>query len=139
MPIQTPSEPKVYTSVYSNFKGVDFTTDATKVFKRRSPDALNMLPDDGGVPYKRTGWKVEYNPLDAEQKVKIREMWSFDYGGQSHILYAKGNGIYNGLGDNTAALITLSDPASDVVGFFFNAISGGAFYILADNGVCALL
>lgn len=133
MPIQTPSEPKVYTSVYSNFKGVDFTTDATKVFKRRSPDALNMLPDDGGVPYKRTGWKVEYNPLDAEQKAKIREMWSFDYGGQSHILYAKGNGIYNGLGDNTMALITLSDPASDVVGFFFNAISGGAFYILADN------
>lgn len=132
MPIQTPSEPKVYTSVYSNFKGVDFTTDATQVFKRRSPDALNMLPDDGGVPYKRTGWKVEYNPESVEQQGKIRDMWSFDYGGQSHILYAKGNGIYNGLGDNTTALITLSDSA-DVVGFFFNAISGGAFYILADN------
>lgn len=133
MPLQTPSEPKVYTSVYTNFKGVDFTNDPTQVFKRRSPDALNMIPDDGGVPYKRTGWKVEYSPTTEAEKKEIRSMWSFDYGGQSHILYAKGNGIYNGLGDNGEALITLSSATSDVVGFFFNAISGGAFYILADN------
>ena len=132
MPLEMPSEPKVYTSVYSNFKGVDFTSDSTKVFKRRSPDALNMIPDDGGVPYKRTGWRVEYTPPKG-QEGKVRDMWSFDYGGQSHVLYAKGAGIYNGLGDNTEALITLNDSTSDVVGFFFNAISGGAFYILADN------
>ena len=30
MPLQTPSEPKRYTTVYSDFRGVDFTNDQTK-------------------------------------------------------------------------------------------------------------
>lgn len=90
MPLQTPEEPKVYTTVYKNFKGVDFTADQARVYNRRSPDAVNILPDDGGIPYKRTGWKKEYVSTEKKQ---IREMWSFEYGGKGHFLYTKGSGV----------------------------------------------
>ncbi|MFQ7472930.1 MAG: hypothetical protein ACLRLX_01835, partial [Anaerovoracaceae bacterium] len=133
MALPAPEEAKIYTSVYNNFKGVDFTNDPTQVYKRRSPSALNMIPDDGGIPYKRTGWRVEYNPLNEIDEKEITDMWAFDYADESHILYVKNGSVYNGLGDNTKALITMKNKECDVVGIFFNAISGGAFYILADN------
>ena len=43
MPIDVPAPQKVYTTVYDNFKGVDYTSDATNVWKRRSPSAINMV------------------------------------------------------------------------------------------------
>lgn len=45
------------TLVYEKFNGVDFTTDPTLVNRRRSPDGLNMISDNGGNPVKRKGWK----------------------------------------------------------------------------------
>lgn len=59
MPVPVPKEDKVYTTVYDNFKGVDFTNDASNVFRRRSPNGKNMLPDLDGRPYKRKGWKID--------------------------------------------------------------------------------
>lgn len=129
MALQTPSEDKIYTSVYTDFRGVDFTSDPTQVFKRRSPDALNMIPDEGGVPYKRSGWTTEYTAPVAE---KVKDMWSFDFGGASHVLYQRGNAIYNALSGNKA-LITLESADTEVTAVFFNAITGGVFYILADS------
>lgn len=64
MAISVPSEPKIYTTVYDNFKGVDFTNDPTNVYRRRSPDGVNMLPDLDGRPFKRTGWDVEITHND---------------------------------------------------------------------------
>lgn len=48
---------KTYTTKYDSFRGVDFTTDSSNVFKRRSPTAVNMFPDLAGNPHKRTGWE----------------------------------------------------------------------------------
>ncbi len=48
-----------YTSVYSSFVGVDFSTDPMLVDKNHSPYALNLVADDGGMPEKRparNGW-----------------------------------------------------------------------------------
>lgn len=59
MAISVPSEPKIYTTVYDNFKGVDFTNDLTNVYRRRSPTGVNMLPDLDGRPFKRPGWEAE--------------------------------------------------------------------------------
>ena len=64
MPVTVPDEPKKYTTVYENFKGVDFTNDPSNVYKRRSPGGKNMLPDLDGRPYKRKGWKIEYSAQD---------------------------------------------------------------------------
>lgn len=54
-----PSAPRINTTIYDNFRGVDFTNDATNIWKHRSPDAVNMMPDLAGRPWKRTGWKIE--------------------------------------------------------------------------------
>ena len=35
--LEAPSEPKKYTTEYRDFKGVDFTTEPSSVWKRRSP------------------------------------------------------------------------------------------------------
>lgn len=64
MPLEIPKSAKVYTTAYSDFKGVDYTNDATNVWKKRSPTGLNMSPDLDGKPYKRKGWKIEKNILD---------------------------------------------------------------------------
>ena len=57
MALEIPKNPKVYTTKYENFRGVDFTNNPTKVRYRRSPSGKNMLPDASGVPFKRHGWK----------------------------------------------------------------------------------
>lgn len=49
---------KIYTTTYSDFRGVDYTNDASNVWKRRSPTGYNMLPDESGRPFKRTGWEI---------------------------------------------------------------------------------
>ena len=58
MAIELPKAAKVYTTTYDNFKGVDFTNDATNVWRRRSPTGVNMLPDASGRPFKRDGWEI---------------------------------------------------------------------------------
>lgn len=129
MPLQTPEEPKKYTTVYNNFKGVDFTNDPATVFKRRSPYAINIIPDAGGIPYKRTGWKVDYEP---ESKEEIRNMWSFDYAEKSHLVYVRGNKILR-LGGQEDEVMSLSSDTAEITGVYFNSMAGGRFYFLADS------
>ena len=64
MALQVPKEPKIYTTKYDNFRGVDFTNDPSNVWSHRSPNAKNMTPDLSGRPWKRTGWKVEKSSQD---------------------------------------------------------------------------
>lgn len=58
MPLEVPKSAAIRTTVYDNFKGVDFTNDPTNVWTHRSPDAKNMIPDLSGRPWKRTGWEI---------------------------------------------------------------------------------
>lgn len=39
------------------FRGVDLTSGAVNVDKSRSPDAVNIMPDEDGFPIKRPGWR----------------------------------------------------------------------------------
>lgn len=64
MPISVPSSPKVLTTKYQNWRGVDYTNDPSNVWYRRSPNGLNMLPNLDGHPFKRSGWKVEFTAQD---------------------------------------------------------------------------
>lgn len=50
----------VYTQVYAAFRGVDFTNNPVNCDISRSPDAVNIIPDGGGYPSKRLGWRVLY-------------------------------------------------------------------------------
>lgn len=64
MALEIPKDPKIYTTVYDGFKGVDYTNDATNVYRKRSPSARNMKPALDGKPYKREGWHIEKTPDD---------------------------------------------------------------------------
>lgn len=48
---------ELFSRAYSQFQGVDFSTDRTQVSMTRSPDAINMISDTAGFPEKRTGWR----------------------------------------------------------------------------------
>ena len=73
MAIELPASPKVYTTKYTNFKGVDFTNDPTNVWYRRSPDAVNMLPDASGRPFKRHGWNILLSNADLCDALGVYE------------------------------------------------------------------
>lgn len=100
MPINVPDEPKVYTTVYDNFKGVDITNDASNVWKHRSPDGKNMLPNLDGKPYKRCGWDIELTAQDFRDAAGIvgdvevipDKTYYFELGGYDHLM------IFNNLG-----------------------------------------
>lgn len=42
---------------YDKFAGVDYSKDKTQIDATRSPDALNIMPDSGGLPEKRVGYR----------------------------------------------------------------------------------
>lgn len=48
----------IHTTTYGQFKGVDFSTDPSLVDPSRSPVAVNMIADTGGMPEKRMGWRT---------------------------------------------------------------------------------
>lgn len=107
MAIEVPKEPKIYTSVYDNFKGVDFTNDVTNVYRRRSPDGLNMLPDLDGRPFKRTGWEVEitaedfrtaarkYKTVATDAEVTPIRTYYFELGGHDFMMIFTTLGVFS--------------------------------------------
>lgn len=68
--MKVPSSPKLYTTIYDNLKGVDYSCDETEVAKIRTPSGLNMISDDGGNPVKRRGWRVVQD-IDCGEIFKI--------------------------------------------------------------------
>ena len=44
--------------IYSSFRGVDYSTDATNIDDSRAADMLNLIADEAGFPSKRVGWRV---------------------------------------------------------------------------------
>lgn len=241
MPLATPKEATVYTTIYSDFSGADFTTDPSLVSRKRSPSLLNMISDEGGNPKKRPGWKtvikaptedivtvydgsvrptegstyevcrlnnidktlfdieliinghkVNFNSFsktatsyvarytdpsgnlviyisrntgsnyadlflnktsDLAKSIKaisttydikiyqsaiaggVRDMWSFSYGGESHLLCLVGKSICRYEGGELIEMLQCETTASNVIGIFMDSVNGGHFYLLADNSL----
>ena len=94
MAVTVPSEEKIYTTVYDNFKGVDYTNDPSNVWRRRSPDGLNMLPDLDGRPYKRYGWKIEIPASEFGEDVKPERLHHFSLNGLEYIMIFNDKGVF---------------------------------------------
>lgn len=154
----------VYTTVYQNFAGVDFTNDASNCWYRRSPDAVNMLPDEAGNPFKRTGWTIEksaeeISTLIGKDDVSIERTAYFELGGNDYILLFTNYGLvlYNGYGmrhlseflspdkdeygDEVTTTRTWTDfstldslPNSER-SFFFEGNGEAGFYMFSSNRV----
>lgn len=162
MPITVPDSPKVLTTTYENFKGVDFTNDPSNVWYRRSPDAVNMLPDEAGRPFKRTGWEIAVSSSEiaakyaadtgntAPSEVAIRKCYYFTLHGLDHIVIFSGLGVYfyRQKEDGTDELISSLDIGSGSNlsydstvmesydrAFFFEGGGKSAFYIYGGFSV----
>lgn len=57
-PVSGSGAPEIRTTCYSQFRGVDFSTDPLLVDDSRSPYAVNLISDTGGMPEKRPGWRT---------------------------------------------------------------------------------
>lgn len=79
----------ISTTIYSKFKGVDFSTDASLVEKYRSPWAVNMIADTGGMPEKRMGWRTVY-----ELGERINGLFYGVIDGALHYLAHAGTSLY---------------------------------------------
>lgn len=82
------SSPTVYQTTYSAFRGVDFSTDPMLVDKSRSPYALNLISDSGGMPERRTGWRVLHTLTGA-----VNGLWRCEIDGTEHRLAHVGTKI----------------------------------------------
>ena len=79
----------VYAKTYRTFLGVDFSTDASLVDEKRSPDAENIISDLDGFPEKRVGWRV-LNSFDG----KINGIYTFKDKESSTLIVHAGEKIY---------------------------------------------
>lgn len=143
MPMEIPDPQKVYTTSYNNFRGVDMTNDPTNVWSHRSPDAINMMPDEAGRPIKRLGWKTEipstdfidvYNATTGETyegEFVIYFLKYFTLGGTDYIFVFSNIGLFSyDLDSGVVLLTTDSDCAeSGERSFFFEGDGTSAFYI----------
>ena len=155
MPVNVPTEPKKYTTVYENFKGVDFTNDASNVYKRRSPGGKNMMPDLDGRPYKRKGWKVEYTAQDfidaagsSATTVTPKRIHHFSLGGKEYLMMFNSIGVFYTAEDmDTVVKCQLATIEDDEIvtsafpplidGNVLEADSGRTFFF-ESNGVAGL-
>lgn len=135
---------KVYTTIYSDFKGVDYTNDASNVWKRRSPTGYNMLPDESGRPFKRTGWEIMFTNqqiLDDLNSINnsgfdectIMKLAWFELAGQDHLVIFTNRGVlfYNSDGLKDGSLDADCFTGFDRC-FFFEGNGKSAFYIYGN-------
>lgn len=85
------SKSSIRTKVYSSFRGVDFSTDPSLVDSSRSPWAPNMISDMGGMPEKRTGWRI----LTHGAGERVNGMYTAEFSGKRRVLCHIGTKLYN--------------------------------------------
>lgn len=98
-----PSAPAYKRTSYSGLLGADFSVDPSLVDKRRSPDLLNMISDNGGNPIKRKGWEIVNNSHSGE----IENIWSFYANDKRYIVFTCKTG------DDTAELICMDEDGEE--------------------------
>lgn len=64
----------------------------------------------------------------------VRDMWSFQYGGESHLICLIGKQICR-FDDEIKVLLECQTVASKVLGFFTDSTQGGTFCVICDNEI----
>jgi len=117
----------IRTTTYGNFKGVDFSTDPSLVDHYRSPWAVNVVADTGGMPEKRMGWR----PL-CQVEGPVNGLFCAVIKGVSHFLVHGGTKLYRWGGDAPVALKSglHSGPSAAVnMGGKLWILTGGEFLV----------
>lgn len=112
-------------TVYATFRGADFSTDPSLVDRTRSPLCTNIVADGGGMPQKRTGWRVLHS-LSG----RVNGLFSAAFEGETKFLAHVGTKLYT-WGDDTAPaqiLTGMPDHKSRA------AFLGGRLWIVTGGG-----
>ena len=116
------------TTVYSTFKGVDFSVDPALVDKSRSPYAPNLIADVGGMPEKRLGWRTLHT---IEQPVN--GIWHGEIKGVKSFIVHGGTKIYR-FTDTTVEVIKEGVNNAKSTAFFMREFDDtGKIYILTGK------
>lgn len=105
-PALSGSSPKVNTTIYNKFRGVDFSTDPSQIDKSRSPWAPNLVSDTGGNPEKRPGWRSLFT-VEGTVNGLFSGVVSLGEGAgdeEAYLLHA-GTGLYRWTPDGTPELL----------------------------------
>ena len=89
MKLKIPTQPSYKHTYYENLRGADFSRDRTEVNRRRSPDMVNLISDNGGNPIKRTGWRKVTTIPNAGKIEKIM-LHKEKVGSVKYVIAAKG-------------------------------------------------
>ena len=101
MKLSIPPQPTYRYTYYENLRGADFSRDRTEVNRRRSPDILNLISDNGGNPIKRRGWRTTTTIANAGKIEKIL-LHKESVGTVKYVLAAKGiYAVYDSSGTET--------------------------------------
>ena len=117
-----------HTTIYAEFRGVDFSVDASLVSKARSPYAPNLIADIGGMPEKRTGWRVLHT---LEQP--INGIWYGEINGQKTFIAHGGTKIYKFSAVNATVIKSDVNNARSTAFFMRGADDKGKIYILTGK------
>ena len=100
---------KIQQTVYSTFRGADFSTDPSLVEKYRSPLCTNIMADEGGMPEKRPGWRVLH-----EMEAGVNGLHRGSWGGASEVLFVHaGTKLYTWTEDPQTSPVLLMSGLKD--------------------------
>lgn len=128
--VTVPSQPAPSTTIYGNLKGVDYSVDASQVKPNRTPDGLNMIPDESGNPEKRKGWNPLFTTTD-----KVDNLWSFVLDGERYFLCSYGTTLQEFTDTGLVGSgYTLQDDGKKV-GFYAQTPTESAFYVFDTDKI----
>lgn len=119
------------TTVYTSFKGVDFSVDPSLVDESRSPYAPNLISDIGGMPEKRLGWRTI-----ATIESPINGMWRGELTNGEVFIVHGGTKLYkltSASGAYTATVLKSDINNGKSSGFFMSNEDQMKLYVLTGN------
>lgn len=120
MKLKIPTQPSYKHTYYENLRGADFSRDRTEVNRRRSPDMVNLISDNGGNPIKRTGWRKVTTIPNAGKIEKIM-LHKEKVGSVKYVIAAKGiYAIYDKNGVETIVTLVSYDKLDRADLFLFD-------------------
>ncbi len=124
--MEVPPSRAYQTSVYRGLKGADFSQDPSLVSRDRSPDLLNMVSDNGGIPVKRKGYEKVKELLGT-----VHNLWAFQWDSYDVFCYVSGHYLTVCCGSKTAYQSLHS--SSKKLGFYSQAPTNRGFYLMEKD------
>ena len=117
--------PRIFTTGYVRFRGVDMSTDPALIDRSRAAEAVNLISDSGGFPEKRVGFKT-VKTLPG----RINGLFRTVIGDIEHLIAHSGGSFYRFAEDEGEPELLYSG-AADEKSFALNF--GGKLWILTGS------